>query len=244
MLQGLHSLGGDRDIQGPSLTEHLWGQGVSVASPLSPYFLVLRRKTPLLHPFMQDNSPPHGPPLFSFKKEGAEQPEQRPSSFLHSPGSPQGDIPASKVCCDQPCAQGRRAEVATHTCFLAQLSGVPTQPFTTSALSYPDCFAECTQSQARPLKRDKWGKKQFKCPLLFCSSTFSIFPSHGNKSIYNFPHTDTLDTQGKHLLVRWGDPCMAAAVHGENIKHPNPSQAIKPPHQKAFAVLRKTTYLE
>lgn len=176
MLQGLHSLGGGRDTRGPSPKEHLWGERVSVPSPLSPRFLVLRRKTPLLHPFMQNNLPPTALCFFPWKKEVTVQPQQRPSALLHPPGSLQGDIPASKLCCDQPCAQSRRAGAATHACFLAQPSGVPTQPFTTSALLHPDCFAECTQSQPRPLKGDNSGKKQFKCPLLFCSSTFSTLP--------------------------------------------------------------------
>lgn len=68
--------------------------------------------------------------------------------------------------------------------------------------------------------------------------------SHGDKSIYNFPHTDALDTQDKYLLVTWGDPCMTDATWRENIKHAIPLQAIKPPHQQAFAVLRKMMYLE
>lgn len=42
---------------------------------------------------------------------------------------------------------------------------------------------------------------------IYFSSCLLLSPlsSHGNKPIYNFTHTNTLDTHGKHLLVSWGE---------------------------------------
>lgn len=213
------------------------GEGVSVTPPLSPHFLVLKRKTPLLHPFM------HLALYFSPWKKSS----RAEALFSPAPNSWSGDILPFQLCCDQPCAQSRRAEVAVHmlpfwhSCQMCQGSTLHfTVHFATSALVHPNFFPKCTQRQARPLKTDYSGEKNNYLNVhLSCASLLSPPFSHGNKSIYNFPYSGTLHAHGKHLL---GDPRMTGCW--ENIKHPTLSQTVKSPHQKALVVLRKGTYLE
>lgn len=166
MLQELHSLAGGIIRHRATLGRRCF----SHPSTLSPF--PCSKEDSTASPFHAKQLPPPGPLLFSLGKEGQRRQSRGPllscTHLTHWPG----DILPFELCCDQPCAQSRRAEVATHrlpfwhSCQMCQHSP--------SALLHPNFFSECTQRQARPLKRDQnSGNKLFKCPPLLCPSTFS-----------------------------------------------------------------------
>lgn len=110
MLQELHSLAGGIIRHRATLRRGCF----SHPSTLSP-FPCSKEKDSTASPFHAKQLPPLGPLLFSLGKEGQRRQSRGPllscTHLTHRPG----DILPFELCCDQPCAQSRRAEVATHT---------------------------------------------------------------------------------------------------------------------------------